>query len=81
MLARRSAAHRHRSGRLAARLILCALLFIGGMGGPPSPAESAEPPATLSTGVIPTMGINDATEGADAIAAYKKFLRGEALKE
>ncbi|MFO0717878.1 MAG: VIT domain-containing protein, partial [Nitrospira sp.] len=34
------------------------------MGGPPSPAESAEPPATLSTGVIPTMGLNDATEGA-----------------
>ena len=64
MLARRSAAHRHPSGRLAARLILCALLFIGGMGGPPSPAESAELPATLSTGVIPTMGLNDATEGA-----------------
>ena len=32
-------------------------------GGRPSPAESAEPPATLSTGVIPTMGLNDATEG------------------
>jgi hypothetical protein len=28
-----------------------------------------------------TNAINDATEGADAIAAYKKFLRGEALKE
>ena len=63
MLARRSAAHRHRSGRLAARLILCALLSLEAWG-PPSPAESAEPPATLSTGVIPTMGLNDATEGA-----------------
>ena len=64
MLATRSVAHRQRAGRLAARLMLCIALSFSGLAAPPPAALSAEPPATLTTGVIPTMGISDVTEGA-----------------
>jgi Ca-activated chloride channel family protein len=64
MLATRYAAHRQRAGRLAARLMLCMALSFPGLAAPPPAAISAEPPTTLTTGVIPTMGIGDVTEGA-----------------
>lgn len=64
MLATLSATHRQRAGQLTARLMLCMALSISGAAAPPPAALSAEPPATLTTGVIPTMGISDVTEGA-----------------
>ncbi|MBS0171899.1 MAG: marine proteobacterial sortase target protein [Nitrospira sp.] len=64
MLATLSAAYRQRSGPFAARLMLGAVLCIWGAAAPPPAADSAEPPATVTTGVIPTMGLNDVTEGA-----------------
>lgn len=62
MLATFHAAYRHRPGPFAARLMLGALLCLWGAAAPP--ANSAEPPATLTTGVVPTMGLNDVTEGS-----------------
>ena len=63
MLNARPRAHRHRTTQLAARLMLCAVLAVAWMGTPPLPADSAEPAASLSTGIVPTMGLNDVTEG------------------
>lgn len=63
MLNARPRAHRHRTTQLAARLMLCAVLAVAWMGTPPLPADSAELAASLSTGIVPTMGLNDVTEG------------------
>lgn len=58
------AAHRRQAGRLAASLMLSMTLSISGLAAPPPAALSAETPARLTTGVLPTMGISDVTEGA-----------------
>ncbi|MCC6965641.1 MAG: marine proteobacterial sortase target protein [Nitrospira sp.] len=39
------------------------ITLAAGLGSPPADASTAEPPATLSTGVVPTMGMNEVTEG------------------
>lgn len=57
-------ARRYPARQLAACLTLWAFLATLGMVTPPAPASSAEPAESLSTGVVPTMGINEVTEGA-----------------
>ncbi len=57
-------ARRCRTLQFAARLTLCALLSTFSMATPPFSASAGEPPATLHTGIVPTMGLNDVTEGA-----------------
>jgi Ca-activated chloride channel family protein len=47
----------------AARLTLCAFLATVGTITPPPPNVSAELAESLSTGILPTMGLNDVTEG------------------
>ncbi len=64
MLATCPTVQRLRVGGFAARLMLCTLLSLAGVSAPPPAAQSAEPLATLTTGVIPTIGLNDVTEGA-----------------
>ena len=56
-------APRHRARQFAARLMRYALLTALAIGSPFSPAESAQPAESLSTGIVPTMGINEVTEG------------------
>ncbi len=57
-------AQRRRALPNAARLILCTFLTTLGMLTLPPPASSAELPATLTTGMVPTMSLNSVTEGA-----------------
>ncbi len=64
MLTANPTAQCYRTKHLVARLMLCALLAVTGMGNPPPPGDAAEPAASLSTGIVPTMGLNDVTEGA-----------------
>lgn len=64
MLATCLTVQRLRVGGFAARLMLCTVLSFAGVSAPPPAAQSAEPLATLTTGVIPTIGLNDVTEGA-----------------
>ncbi len=54
---------RARLHRCARILMVCMALATSGVGTPPTDAGSAESPVTLSTGVVPTMGINEGTEG------------------
>lgn len=54
---------RARLHRYARVLMICMVLATSGLGTPPSDAGAAESPVTLSTGIVPTMGINDVTEG------------------
>ncbi len=56
-LARHSRLHR------CARCLMACIALAAGLGSPPPDASAAEPPATLSTGAVPTMGINEVTEG------------------
>ncbi len=56
-VARRSRLHR------CARCLMTCITLAAGLGSPPADASTAEPPATLSTGVVPTMGMNEVTEG------------------
>ncbi|HNV27353.1 MAG TPA: VIT domain-containing protein, partial [Nitrospira sp.] len=42
---------------------MACIALVAGLGTPPPDASAAEPPATLSTGAVPTMGINEVTEG------------------
>ena len=57
-------APRSRFHRLIPGLMLCMVLATAGPGILPPEAGSADSAATVSTGVIPTMGINEVTEGA-----------------
>ena len=52
----------HHDSRLGTQPTLCALLFILCTALLTLPALSAEP-ETLSTGIVPTMGLNEVTEG------------------
>jgi len=42
---------------------MACIALAAGLGSPPPDASAAEPRATLSTGAVPTMGINEVTEG------------------
>ncbi len=55
-------ARRYPARQLAACLTLCAFFTIMSMASSP-PASTAEPAESLRTGIVPTMGINDVTEG------------------
>lgn len=48
----------------SARCLMACILLALGLGASPAEAGPSESPVTLSTGVVPTMGINDVTEGA-----------------
>jgi len=56
--ARRSRLHRSAHCLMACMLLAC------GVGSPPADAHSTDSPPRLSTGVVPTMGINEVTEGS-----------------
>ena len=60
----RFCARRRRIRQSVMSLPLCALLAIAGMASPLPPASAREPAEPLSTGIVPTMGLNDVTEGA-----------------
>ena len=57
-------AQRHHTLQLAASLTLCVFFTTVGMVTPSPPASAAEPAEALRTGIVPTMGITDVTEGA-----------------
>ena len=57
-------AHRHRAVHVVARLALCTLLTTTGMGTTPPPASATESTESLRLGVVPTMSLNEVTEGA-----------------
>ncbi len=57
-------ARRHRPVAYAGCLTLCASLTTLSMVSLLPPPSAAEPPTTLSTGIVPTMGLHDVTEGA-----------------
>ena len=54
---------RHSRFHRCARCLMACIALATGLGSPPPDASATEPPATLSTGAIPTMGINEVTEG------------------
>lgn len=54
---------RHSRLHRCARCLMACIALAAGLGSPPPEASAAEPPATLSTGAVPTMGINEVTEG------------------
>ncbi|HVG01580.1 MAG TPA: VIT domain-containing protein, partial [Nitrospira sp.] len=56
-------AQRQRARQLTARLTLCLFLTIIGIGNLLPLSSSAEPTVLLNTGIVPTMSINEVTEG------------------
>jgi Ca-activated chloride channel family protein len=66
----------------AARLTLCAFLATVGTITPPPPTVSAEPAESLSTGILPTMGLNDVTEGTLLFRTDRagRFMQAPVLK-
>jgi Ca-activated chloride channel family protein len=63
MLTEYGSARRSRLHRLAPALVFCIVLAAACLGASPPEAGSVESAATLSTGVVPTLGINEITEG------------------
>jgi Ca-activated chloride channel family protein len=57
-------ARRHRTLQYVAKLALCAWLSIVGMAASCLSASASEPAESLRTGLVPTMGFDDITEGA-----------------